>query len=536
MSIPHDGSIVNISNNPNYIRPDYTFPYLPKSTSAEFFSWVNVNIPSEEFKTPKMHYMMIDELLGPETEVQAMVHREGAKSTVLTKYLPLYAAAVGGLPNFGRVVNCVIFSATYAQAVDLLKDLRNAWENSETLQETLMLAKNKQGKVIADKENHVCFVNSKGERIHIQAMGSGDSMRGTKKGDENGKSHRLELLIFDDILKDNILTSPKARLDLKKWYYGAVIPACNTAHNKKVVVGTPMTDDDLLMEMLRSKTYKTILLPIANKFYPGISVDELVSSWKDLHTPERILKAYEEAKEMGSADEFFREKMLEVVNDEMRIFKKEDFMYYKYKDLKPKLGELNFFTTMDLAISKKQSADDSVVMTIGVNSDGHVFVVECKGGIMNPREVMNEYFRQARMYHPLETRAEKAALQQVFDFFLNEEMMATGQYFVYNGLEYNSTLSKEYRVNTLQPLHRARKIHFPTDKCEKDIAMLVYQMEGYIRTGATTAHDDYVDCLANFLDPNFMIEPMQIVGSEIEIAYDMQEYIDDEEYSDSYGF
>ena len=69
------GEIVNISGHPNFIRPDYNYPYLPKKTSAEFFSWVNVNIPSEEFKTPKMHYMMIDELLGTETEVQAMVHR-----------------------------------------------------------------------------------------------------------------------------------------------------------------------------------------------------------------------------------------------------------------------------------------------------------------------------------------------------------------------------------------------------------------------------------------------------------------------------
>ena len=73
------GDIVNISNNPNFIRPDYTVPYMPKETSLAFFSWVNVNIPNTEFKTPKMHYMMIDELIGENSglNVQAMVHREG---------------------------------------------------------------------------------------------------------------------------------------------------------------------------------------------------------------------------------------------------------------------------------------------------------------------------------------------------------------------------------------------------------------------------------------------------------------------------
>ncbi len=73
------GDIVNISKDKNYIRPDYTVPYMPKKTSLAFFSWVNVNIPYEGFKTPKMHYMMIDELIGEDSgdEVQAMVHREG---------------------------------------------------------------------------------------------------------------------------------------------------------------------------------------------------------------------------------------------------------------------------------------------------------------------------------------------------------------------------------------------------------------------------------------------------------------------------
>jgi len=149
-----NGNIVNVSTDKNYIRPDYSVPYMPKKTSLAFFSWVNVNVPYEGFKTPKMHYMMIDELIGEDSgdEVQAMVHREGAKTTVLSKYLPLYIASTGELPNFGSVLNCIIFSATYDQAVDLLKGIRSAWENSDVMQETIFLAKNKDGKVIADTE------------------------------------------------------------------------------------------------------------------------------------------------------------------------------------------------------------------------------------------------------------------------------------------------------------------------------------------------------------------------------------------------
>lgn len=520
-----EGDIVNVSTNPNYIRPDYTVPYMPKKTSLAFFSWVNVNIQSQEFKTPKMHYMMIDELIGEDsgTDVQAMIHREGAKTTVLSKFLPLYVASTGELPNFGGVTNCIIFSATYDQAVDLLKDIRSEWENSDELQQTIFIAKNKSGKVIADTEKYICFENEKGIRFHLQAKGAGQSMRGTKK---DGK--RPELMIFDDILTDAIMTSKEERVKLKRWYYSSVVPACNTAHNKKIVVGTPMTDDDLLSEMLRSKTYKSIKFPIADKF--PVPEHEIVSSWKDYHTPAKIMKAYNEAKEMGAEGDFFREKMLEVVNDELRLFPEDMFQYYNYSDLKKAgtMSSMYFFTTMDIAVSKKQHADFSFIITIGVNKDGHWFIVKVDHGRLNPTEIIDKLFDHVKKFKPLDVRGEKASLQQVLDHFIQERMMKTGIYFQTNPLENNSTTSKEQRIVALQPLMKMRKIHFPNDIDQDAMAELLYEMKGYIKTGATTAHDDGIDCLANFLDPNFIMTPTGDKAEEYEDDWsdDLGEYVD----------
>ena len=448
-----------------------------------------------------------------------------AKTTVLSKFLPLYIASTGELPNFGAVLNCIIFSATYDQAVDLLKDIRSTWENSDVLQETVFLAKNKSGKIIADTEKYICFENEKGIRFHIQAKGAGQSMRGTKK---EGK--RPELMIFDDILVDAIMTSKDERVKLKRWYYSSVVPACNTAHNKKIVVGTPMTDDDLLSEMLRSKTYKSIKFPIANSF--PVPMKDIVSSWKDYHTPEKIMKAYNEAKEMGAEGDFFREKMLEVVNDEMRLFTEEQFVYYSYEDLKKsgKMNEMFFFTTIDMAVSKKQHADFTFVITIGINKEGHWFIVKIDYGRPDPSEVIKIIFNHVKKFKPMEFRGEKAGLQQVLDHFIEKEMMRTGIYFQTNGLENNSVTSKEQRIVALQPLMKMKKIHFPNDIDQDAMAELLYEMKGYIKTGATTAHDDGVDCLANFLDPNFIMTPTGDTPEEYE-GYDMNDFDD---YVDSY--
>lgn len=500
-----------IENNDRLIRPDYKIPYMPKIHSAKFFSWVNIHIPSEQNITPKMHYIMYDELIGCEDEqnVQALVHRGGAKSTVLTNHLPIYVAVNGELDNFGVVHNLVIFSATIDQAIEQLRGIRDIWDNSDILQEFLQLARNKQGKIIADKVDYLAWENRNGHVIHIQAKGAGQQMRGTKK---NG--YRPQLLLFDDILPESILTSATERTKLRAWFYSAVSNAVDITHYKKIVVGTPMTDDDLLMMMSRSKTYKTVKFPVANEF--PVAVEDMVTSWPDRFTPERVKKQFDEAKENGAEAEFYREMMLEVVNEDLRIFKDEYFKEYTYEIIQKKFKNMNFFTTMDLAVSQKTSGDFTVIMTIGVNSDGHWFLVGVDVGKFDPTQTIKKLFEHVRKFNPIEVRAEKAALQQVLDHFIQLEMENTGTYFFYQGLENNSSVSKEYRINGLQPKMKSGKIHFPRDRYPNDMAELLYEMKGFIKTGATTAHDDAVDCLANFLDPGFVVAPTQDIGSELD--------------------
>lgn len=496
--------------NDRLIRPDYRLPYKPQIDSIKFFSWTHTHIPSEQNITPKMHYQMFDELIGTdEQNVEALVHRGGAKSTVLTNHLPIYVAVNGCLDHFGVVHNLVIFSATIDQAIEQLRAIRDIWDNSEVLQEFLVLAKDKRGKVIADKVDYIALKNQNGHVIHIQAKGAGQQMRGTKK---NGI--RPQLCIFDDILPESILTSSNERTKLRSWFYSAVANAVDITHYKKIVVGTPMTDDDLLMMMSRSKTYKTVKFPVANKF--PVPVEEIVSSWPDRFTPERIMAQFLEAKENGAEAEFYREMMLEVVNEDLRIFKDEYFKEYDYNVVSKNFAQMNFFTTMDLAVSKKTSGDFTVITTIGVNSEGHWFIVRIDVGKFDPTQTINILFEHVSEFKPIETRAEKAALQQVLDHFIEKKMEALNTYFFYQGLENNSSVSKEFRINALQPMMKMGRIHFPRNKHEHAIAELYYEMKGYIKTGKTTAHDDAVDCIANFLDPGFVIAPMADIGSEID--------------------
>ena len=184
----------------------------------------------------------------------------------------------------------------------------------------------------------------------------------------------------------------------------------------------------------------------------------------------------------------------------------------------------NFFTSMDLAVSKKESADRSIIMTIAVNGEGHWFIVDINAGRFNPSEVIDHLFRHVRAYSPIEVRAEQAALQQVLNHFVEQKMLKENTHFFMDKLRQNTTTKKEVRILGLQPKFKARMVHFPDDYCHDEILLLQKELLGQTRETNTSGHDDAIDCLANFLDENFVCNPSDYdssdsFGSDFKIDY-----------------
>ncbi len=492
--------------------PDYSLPYMPKKESVDFFNFVNLVLGDMDNVTPKTHYMLIDHMFTRHQNQQSLCHRGMGKSAVMSMMAPLYVAAMGGVPNFGVVHNLVLFSATITQAEEHLANMRALYEKSESLQSYVTLVDNKR---IRPKNNQLVFDNNHGNRIYIQAKGSGESMRGTRKEDI-----RPQLLIFDDIMVDEILTSELERKKLKSWFYSAVSNAVDITHYKFWVIGTPMTQADLLWDMKNSKEWHTLMLPVAHEF--PIAEDKLISSWPDRFTPKRIYDKYREASSMGADGEFFREMMLNVMPQETRVFQDNWFKTYKKGDVK--FANMNSFTTMDLAVSVKQSADFTVILTISVGDDDTWFVRQIDVERMDPSRTMDTLFQHIRLYRPIQMKAEKAALQQVFDHYIQRRMVKENTYVMYNPLELNSKLSKHERILSLHNKFKTGKIFFPEHESIDGMAELLYELKGYTQEGATTKHDDAVDCLANFMDPNFLISTQATYmpsGDEEYIPMDM---------------
>lgn len=471
---------------------NYLEEYRPQQESLKFFNWNNLMFGNDTNETPKMHFQLIDEMLTQHTKFCAEMFRGSAKTTCTSHKMPLYVSMLGRLPNFGQVKNAVLISDTFEQADTQLQSCMAYYTNSDKLQNFLTLVKRKEGMLL--------FENNKGDRFHISARGAGQSFRGT-----NYEGQRPQWIIGDDLQGDEILTNKDAAKKLISWWVGTVLQAVDISRFKITVIGTPMLDNDLISSLMRSPEYHTVRFKVAQEFSTDPS--KIISAWADRFTPQKIISMYHDAKALGAEAEFFREMFLEVSNEETQIFKADWFKEFSLKELRKNKQKYNFFTSMDLAVSRKQSADRSVVMTIAVNGDGHWFVVDMAAGRFSPTEVIDILFKQVSAWKPLEVRAEKAALQQVLSHFIDEKMLRENRHFLMNSLEYNSTTQKEYRILGLQPKFKARMIHFPHDELHDEIMLLKKEILGQTKETNTTGHDDCADVIANFNDPNFVVLP-----------------------------
>jgi hypothetical protein len=487
---------INTSITSNSIHLD---GYKPGQESLKFFNWNNMMFSSDTHNTPLAHFKLIDELTTKHTKFVGECFRGFAKTTLMSHKMPLYVAMLGRFPNFGPVKNAVLISDSYDQAAQQLKSCMSYYIGSEKLQSFLDVEKEKEGEII--------FNNMKGHRMRICSKGSGQAFRGT-----NWEGQRPQWIIGDDLQEDGILYNPKLAEDLKSWWVGTVIQAVDISRYKVTVIGTPMIETDLINSLMASPEYNKVKFPVADEF--TTDPKKMVSLWEDRFTPERIISMYKDAKALGKEGDFFREMFLEMTNEDTQIFKKEWFKKFKKKELMLNKKKYNFFTSMDLAVSKRESSDRSVVMTIAVNGDGHIFVVDIACGRFNPSEVIDHLFRQVRAYRPIEVRAEKAALQQVLNHFIDAKMLKENTHFLLNPLVYNSTTKKEVRIIGLQPKFKARMIHFPEDACHDEVMLLEKELLGQTRESNTTGHDDLCDTLANFLDDGFIFGGSDYIEEE----------------------
>lgn len=465
--------------------------YKPTQEALEFVTFIKMvnGKKGEENKTPVMHLMMLDDLIHKNDNL-FVVHRGGAKTTVIHEYAFLYMATYGSFFHWGEQPVCIYVSDTMENGV---KNMRNQlefrWRESEFLQAYIPEAK--------FTDDSWEFTNIEGKKTFIKGFAAMTGVRGFKK-----YGQRPTWCGFDDLMSDKNAKSPTILADIENVIYKAAMEALHPSKRKIVWTGTPFSKADSLYKAAGSGAWNVRAFPICEHF--PCSEEEFSGSWPDRFTYESTMENYSKKLKNGKLAAFNQELMLRITSDEDRLIADGDIQWYSRNSLIHNKAAYNFYITTDFATSEKQSADYSVISVWALNNAGYWFLVDGMCKRQNMHDNINDLFRFAQMYKPKSVGVEVSGQQGGFIPWIQKEMMDRDIWFNLasennNGnLGIRPTANKLVRFQTVVPWFKAKRMFFPEEFRNEHPLMI--EMEDELKfvskEGFKSAHDDAADTVS----------------------------------------
>lgn len=266
-------------NQVNY-RDDYK--YIPGNFALKFINFIKLvnGGKGEENKTPVLHYKMLDGLDSPYEYLANLIHRGGAKTTVMGEYLFLYIAVYGTLPFLDSVNLALYVSDSIENGVKNMRlNLEHRWSESSFLQTYIPKAK------FTDIRWE--FTNVAGKKFIVKGYGAKALSLDSVLYTDTGKTTIEDCRVGDKIYgpdgqlasitaKSEVFNKPMYRISLRD---GRSIKVSEDHINSVVVNTNPnntlrLVEKDLTtLELLKQPLTHTKL---GNKNHKGVNTKSLV--------------------------------------------------------------------------------------------------------------------------------------------------------------------------------------------------------------------------------------------------------------------
>lgn len=274
-----------------------------------------------------------------------------------------------------------------------------------------------------------------------------------------------DIIIMDDLVSERNVTTEDQIEKVKQHYrfaYSLLEPG-----GMLIVIGTRYHLNDMYSDILEDDTFDKMERPA------------ILEDGSYLFPTRLGEKRLDELKKSQGIYIYNSQYMLNPLSDENAIFPINNIKYYEEKDIPSKTYE---FITVDLAISKKETADYTVVMVSSVDSDNNIYIREYSRGRYSPQETANIIFEYTDRYKPLKVGVESVAWQKAMLYFLRDEMRKRGNFIPL--IELKADTDKVRRAHGLAP--------WVENKCfyiKEDMKNLHQEMAQF----PLGKHDDTVD-------------------------------------------
>ena len=333
-------NVVLTSSLTNKMMKDRTVrTSITKDSFVYFFHFYYahyVKYPTADFQKEIMHHL---EKSATEN-LYVVAFRGSGKSTIITTAYPLWAILGKQQKKF-----CMIFTQTQVQAKQHMMNIRAELESNDLLKKDLGPFREESD----EWGSHSLVFKKHGARITVAS--AEQSIRGTRHNE-----HRPDLFICDDVEDVQSTKTREGRTKTYNWLRGEVIPA-GDRDTRLIIVGNLLHEDSLLMR-IRDEVNQGKADGVF-KSYPLLdSKDNCL--WPGKYPDEESLK--KEKKSVASDVSWQREYLLRIIPDDDQVIYPEWIQHYDELPPKEHAGYRATYAGVDLAISTKDSADDTAVV------------------------------------------------------------------------------------------------------------------------------------------------------------------------------
>ena len=417
-----------------------------------------INFPIADFQRE------IFQIMADENNKQAVItaFRGSAKSTLITLCYALWS--IMGSQNKKFIV---ILSQTQDLAKQHLKNIKRELEENELLRADLGPFQEENewsaGSIVLPKYN-----------ARIMAASTEQSIRGIKHG-----PYRPDIIICDDIEDINSTKTSDSRNKTYEWFNSEIMPLGDQG-TRVIVVGNLLHEDSLVMRMMneievgeRTGIYRK---------YPIMDENGLIL-WPGKYPDINAVEV--EKLKIGDKFSFAREYMLQIVDRREALVVRSDIHYYK--EIPPKqYGDYSVIST-DLAVSLKESADYTAIISakvIGQGKERRVYIlpnpVNDRLSFSQATDMVKETIKSLGNKFETEVYVENVAAQDYFAQHLSDQSYMVKSLTIGN-------MDKRGRLYVSQKWLSSGRVLFPENGAEK----LIEQILGF----GVDKHDDLLDAL-----------------------------------------
>ena len=287
----------------------------------------------------------------------------------------------------------------------------------------------------------------------------------------------FDVIVADDVVDEENSWCENQRGKLLTWFNKSLFP-CLEPGGELHVIGTRYHGGDLYGEILRRAER------VGEGDGWGVRLDVAVGDggalWPERFSLGRLDEVRGEMGEVAFACQFMNDPR----GGDAGVFKEEWFQFYETLPMEEGVcglgpASLRVFQGVDLAISQSDSADYFAVVTVGVDRDHNVFVLDTFRGRLSFEKQVQKVRDLAGRFHPVRIAVESNAYQDV----LSSELVRTAGLPVRRVRQRRDKFTRAMR---LSPQFENGKVFL-----KRSMTELLAELQLFPRGG----HDDLFDAL-----------------------------------------